>query len=136
MPSIYREMLNAWSDLDIARCTESVQQILHEPLHGNAHLPLNITENTLIHYHIKLVKDIWDLRTNDVMEFVGLRTNAIFRKVYNDIKANLPGQWIRTLKSDVPHDGELDAIFQMEIDNILTHVAYSIRQRKMCIRQC
>ena len=94
--------------------------------HDNENIPLNITENTLIHYHIKLVRDIWDSRMNDFREFVGLRTHATFRKVYNDIKANLPGQWIRTLKSDNPHDGETDAIFQMELDNILT------RQRKKC----
>ena len=109
MPSIYREMLKAWSDLDLTRCTESVQQILQEPLHGNENIPLNITENTLIHYRIKLVKYIWDLRTNDFREFVGLRTNATFCKLYNDIKANLPRQWIRTLKSDDPHDGETEA---------------------------
>ena len=122
MPSIYREMLKAWSDLDLTRCTESVQQIFHEPLHGNENIPLNITENTLIHYNIKLVRDIWNLRTNDFRKFVGLRTNATFRKLHNDIKANLPRQWIRTLKSDDPHDGETDAIFQMETDNILTDV--------------
>ena len=122
MPSIYREMLKAWSDLDLTRCTESVQQILHEPLHGNENIPLNITENTLIHYNIKLVRDIWNLRTNDFRKFVGLRTNATFRKLHDDIKANLPRQWIRTLKSDDPHDGETDAIFQMETDNILTDV--------------
>ena len=111
-------MLKAWSDLDLTRCTESVQQILHEPLHGNENIPVNITENTLTQYNIKLVRDIWDLRTNDFRKFVGLRTNATSRKLYNDIKANLPGQWIRTLKSDDPHDGEPDAIFQMETDNI------------------
>ena len=125
MPNIYREMLQAWSDLDLTRCTESVQQILHEPLHGNENIPLNITENTLTHYNVKLVRDIWDLRTSDFREFVGLRTNATFRKLYNDIKASLPQQWIRTLKSDDPHDGETDAIFQMETDNILTDVQYT-----------
>ena len=56
------------------------------------------------------------------MKFVGLRTNATFCKLYNDIKAKLPRQWIRTLKSDDPHDGETEAIFQIEIDNILTDV--------------
>ena len=125
MPSIYREMLKAWSDLDLTRSTESVQQILQEPLHGNENIPLNITENTLTHYRIKLVRDIWDLRTNDFREFVGLRTNATFCKLYNDIKANLPRQWIRTLKSDDPHDGETETIFQMEIDNILTDVQHT-----------
>ena len=49
MPNIYREMLKAWSDLDLTRCTESVQQILHEPFHDNENIPLNVTENTLIH---------------------------------------------------------------------------------------
>ena len=62
------------------------------------------------------------LRTNNFRKFVGLRTNATFCKLYNDIKAKLPRQWIRTLKSDDPHDGETEAIFQMEIDNILTDV--------------
>ena len=53
MPSIYREMLKVWGDLDLTRCTESVQQILHEPLHCNVNVPLNTTENTLISYRIK-----------------------------------------------------------------------------------
>ena len=33
--NIYWEMLIAWPDLDLSCNTESVQQILHEPLHGN-----------------------------------------------------------------------------------------------------
>ena len=89
MPNIYREMLQAWSDLDLTRCTESVQQILHEPLHGNENIPLNITENTLTHYNVKLVRDIWDLRTSDFREFVGptrLFANfiMILKQVYHD----------------------------------------------------
>ena len=78
MPSIYREMLKAWSDLDLTRCMESVQKILHEPLHGNENIPLNITENTLIHYHIKLVRDIWDLGRTTLGNLLGLEPTQPF----------------------------------------------------------
>ena len=39
IPHISREMLLAWTDLDLSRDPESVQQILHEPLHGNVNIP-------------------------------------------------------------------------------------------------
>ena len=41
MPNIYREMLIAWTDLDLIHHMESVQQILHEPVHGNVNIPQN-----------------------------------------------------------------------------------------------
>ena len=67
-------MLIAWTDLDLSRNTESVQQILHEPLHGNVNIPQNIKISTLIGFQINLVQDIWDFKTNDFKPFVGLIT--------------------------------------------------------------
>ena len=42
IPNIYWEMLVAWTDLDLSRDTESVQQVLHEPLHNNMNIPQNM----------------------------------------------------------------------------------------------
>ena len=122
MPNIYREMLIAWTDLDLIRHTESVQQILHEPLHGNVNIPQNTKISRLIGFHINLVRDIWDFKTNDFKRFIGLITNGLFRRHYNQIKDNFPGQWLRTLKTEDPHDGELDTIFLLQNDNTLTDV--------------
>ena len=55
IPNIYLKMLIAWTDLDLSRDTESVQQILHEPLHGNVNIPQNIKISTLIGFQINLV---------------------------------------------------------------------------------
>ena len=115
-------MLIAWTDLDLSRDTESVQQILHEPLHGNVNIPQNIKTSTLIGFQINLVKDIWDLNTNDFKPLVGLIINGIFRRHYNQIKDNFPQQWLRILKNEDPYDGELDTIFLLQNDNILTDV--------------
>ena len=52
--------------------------------------------------------------------FVGLITNGLFQRHYNQIKANFPGQWLRTLKTEDPHDGELDTIFLLQNDNTPT----------------
>ena len=106
MPNIYREMLIAWTDLDLIRHTEGVQQILHEPLHGNVNIPQNTKISRLIGFHINLVRDIWDFKTNDFKRFIGLITNGLFRRHYNQSKDNFPGQWRRTLKTEDPHDGE------------------------------
>ena len=35
---------------------------------------------------------------------------------------NLPRQWVRILKNEDPYDGELDTIFLLQNDNILTDV--------------
>ena len=91
MPSIYREMLKAWSDLDLTRCTESVQQILQEPLHGNENIPLNITENTLIHYRIKLVRDIWDLGRTTLGNLLGLEPTRPFANFIMTLRQNYHG---------------------------------------------
>ena len=122
IPNIYREMLIAWTDLDLSRDTGSVQQILHEPLHGNVNIPQNIKTSTLIGFQINLVQDIWDLNTNDFKPFVGLITNGIFRRHYNQIKDNFPRQWLRILNNEDPYYGELDTIFLLQNDNILTDV--------------
>ena len=121
IPNIYREMLIAWTDLDLSRKTESVQQILHESLHGNVNIPQNIKISTLIGFQINLVQDIWDFKTNDFKPF-GLITNGIFRRHYNQIKDNFPRQWARILKNEDPYDGEIDTIFLLQNDNILTDV--------------
>ena len=114
-------MLIALTDLDLSRNTESVQQILHEPLHGNVNIPQNTKISRLIGFHINLVQDIWDFKTNDFKPF-GLITNGIFRRHYNQIKDNFPRQWVRILKNEDRYDGELDTIFLLPNDNILTDV--------------
>ena len=119
IPNIYREVLIAWTDLDLSPDTESVQQILHESLHGNVNIPQNTKISTLIGFQINLVQDIWDFKTNDFKPFVGLITNGIFRRHYNQIKDNFPRQWLRILKNEDPYDGELDTIFLLQNDNIL-----------------
>ena len=101
IPNIYREMLIAWTDLDLSRNTESVQQILHEPLHGNVNIPQNTKISTLIGFQINFVQDIWDFKINDFNPF-GLITNGIFRRHYNQIKDNLPRQWLRIKKKRRP----------------------------------
>ena len=114
-------MLIAWTGLDLSRNTESVQQILHEPLHGNVNIAQNIKISTLIGFQINLVQDIWDFKKNDFKPF-GLITNGIFRRHYNQIKDNFPRQWLRILKNENPYDGELDTNFLLQNDNILTDV--------------
>ena len=121
IPNIYREMLINWTDLDLSRDMESVQQILHEPLHGNVNIPQNTKISTLIGFQINLVQDIWDFKKNDFKPF-GLITNGIFRRHYNQIKDNFPRQWLRILKNEDPYDGELDTMFLLQNDNILTDV--------------
>ena len=111
-------MLIAWTDLDLSRNT----QILHEPLHGNVNIPQNTKISTLIGFQINLVQDIWDFKTNDFKPFVGLITNGIFRRHYNQIEDNFPRQWICILKNEDPYNGELDTIFLLQNDNILTDV--------------
>ena len=122
MPNIYREMLIAWTDLDLIRHTESVQQILHEPLHGKVNIPQNTKISRLIGFHINLVRDIWDFKTNDFKRFIGLITNGLFRRHYNQIKDNFPRQWLRALKNEDPYDGEIDTIFLLQNDNIFVDV--------------
>ena len=115
-------MLIAWTDLDLSRDTESVQQILHEPLHGNVNISQNTKISRLMGFQINLVQDIWDFKTNDFKPVVGLITNGLFRRHYNQIKDNFPRQWVRILKNEDPYDGELDTIFLLQNDNILTDV--------------
>ena len=122
IPNIYREMLIAWTDLDLSRDTESVQQILQEPLHGNVNIPQNTKISRLIGFQLNLVQDIWDIKTKDFKPFVGLTTNGLFRRHYNQIKDNFPRQWLRTLKNEDPYDGEIDTIFLLQNDNILVDV--------------
>ena len=122
IPNIYREMLVAWTDLELSRATESVQQVLHEPLHDNVNIPQHTKISRLIGFQLNLVQDIWDFKTNDFKPFVGLITNGIFRRHYNHIKDNFPRQWLRILKNENPYDGELDTIFLLQNDNILTDV--------------
>ena len=100
--NIYREMLIAWTDLDLSRDKESVQQILHEPLHGNVNIPQNTKISRLMGFQINLIQDIWDFKINDFKPLVGLITNGIFRRHYNQIKDNFPRQWLRILKNEDP----------------------------------
>ena len=46
--------------------------------------------------------------------FVGLITNGLFRKHYNQIKDNLPQQWRRILKTEDPYNGKLDTVFLLQ----------------------
>ena len=115
-------MLIAWTDLDLSRDTESVQQILHEPLHGNVNISQNTKISRLIGFQLNLVQDIWDFKTNDFKPVVGLITNGLFRRHYNQIKDNFPRQWVRILKNEDPYDGKLDTIFLLQNDNILADV--------------
>ena len=112
----------AWTDLDLSRDTESVQQILQEPLHGNVNIPQNMKISRLIGFQLNLVQDIWDIWTKDFKPFVGLTTNGLFRRHYNQIKDNFPRQWLRILKNEDPYDGERDTIFLLHNDNILVDV--------------
>ena len=115
-------MLIAWTDLDLSRDMESIQQILHEPLHGNVNIPQNTKISRLMGFQVNLVQDIWDFKTNDFKPFVGLITNGIFRRHYNQIKDNFPRQWVRILKYEnirwrIRHHRLL-----LQNDNILTDV--------------
>ena len=56
-------MLMAWTDIDLSRDTESVQQILHEHLHGNVNIPQKTKMSSLIGFQTYLVKDICDFKT-------------------------------------------------------------------------
>ena len=58
MLNIYMEMLIAWTDLDLSYHMESVQQILHEPLHGNVNITQSMKTSSLIGFHIILLRDI------------------------------------------------------------------------------
>ena len=91
---------------------------------------MNIPQHTkisrLIGFQLNLVQDIWDFKTNDFKPFVGLITNGIFRRHYNQIKDNFPRQWLRILKNENPYDGELDTIFLLLSGNILTDVQTEI----------
>ena len=115
-------MLVAWTYLELSRDTESVQQVLHELLHDNVNIPQHTKISRLIGFQLNFVQDIWDFKTNDFKPFVGLITNGIFRRHYNQIKDNFPRQWLRILKNENPYDGELDTIFLLHNDNILTDV--------------
>ena len=75
MPNIYREMLIAWIDRDLACHTESIHHILHEPLHSNVNIQQNTKINRLIGFQLNLVRDIWDFKTNDFKRFVDLITS-------------------------------------------------------------
>ena len=108
------------SSLPIKYLIKTIWQILHEPLHGNVNIPQNIKLSTLIGFQINLVQDIWDCKTNDFKPFGGLITNGIFRRHYHQIKDNFPRQWLRILINEDPYDGELDTIFLLQNDNILT----------------
>ena len=122
IPNIYLEMLVAWTYLELSRDTESVQQVLHEPLHDNVNIPQHTKISRLIGFQLNFVQEIWDFKTNDFKPFVGLITNGIFRRHYNQIKDNFPRQWLRILKNENPYDGELDTIFLLQNGNILTDV--------------
>ena len=115
-------MLIAWTDLVLSRDMESIQQILHEPLHGNVNIPQNTKISRLMGFQVNLVQDIWDFKTNDFKPFVGLITNGIFRRHYNQIKDNFPRQWVCILKYEnirwrIRHHRLL-----LQNDNILTDV--------------
>ena len=115
-------MLVAWTDLDLSRDTESVQQILHEPLHDNVNITQNTKISRLIGFQLNLVQDICDFKTHDFKPFIGLITNGLFRRHYNQIKDNFPRHGLRILQNEDPYDGELDTIFLLQNDNILTDV--------------
>ena len=126
-------MLVAWTVLDLSRNTESVQQILHEPLHGNVNISQNTKISRLMGFQINLVQDIWDFKTNNFKPVVGLITNGLFRRHYNQIKDNFPRQWVRILKNEDPYDGELDTIFLLHMT--ISSLTYKTRQRKICIQR-
>ena len=46
--------------------------------HGNVHIAQNMKISRLIGFHINLVMDIWDFKTNDFKRFIGLITNRLF----------------------------------------------------------
>ena len=73
-------------------------------------------------FQISLVQDIWDFKTNDFKPVVGLITNGLFRRHYNQIKDNFPRQWARILKNEDPYNGEFDTIFLLQNGNILIDV--------------
>ena len=93
MLNIYWEMLSAWTDLDLSPDTKTVQQILHEPLHANVKIPRN--RKTGI-FHLNLERDE---RANDFKPVGGLEINRLFHRHYNQIKDDVPQQWLRILKT-------------------------------------
>ena len=78
VPDVYREMLIAWTN------TESVQQILHEPLHGNVNTAQNTKTGMLIGCHINLVRDVWDFKTRK-------EGNVLFNDALNTFYLQLYG---------------------------------------------
>ena len=70
-------MLLAWADMDITHETDSYQTILHEPIHDNPLLG-NTHYIHLSKADMHLVMDIWDVGTDDFMDWAGCPTSRPF----------------------------------------------------------
>ena len=114
MPNIYKEMLLAWADMDITHETDSYQTILYEPIHDNPHLG-NTHYIHLSKADMHLVRDIWDVGTNDFTDWAGCSTSRPFYCQIEHIHELFPQDWLRTLRTSELFDGDLDATFLIDL---------------------
>ena len=98
MPNIYKEMLLAWADIDITHNTDSYQTILYEPIHDNSKLG-NTHYTHLTKENMHLVRDIWNVGTDDFIDWVGCSTSRLFYFQIQQLHACFPQDWLNTLKT-------------------------------------
>ena len=114
MPNIYKELLLAWADMDITHETDSYQTILYEPIHDNPHLG-NTHYIHLSKADMHLVRDIWDVETDDFMDCAGCSTSRPFYCQIENIHEHFSQDWLRTLRTSDHFDGDRDAIFLIDL---------------------
>ena len=114
MPNIYKEMLLAWADIDITHNTDSYQTILYEPIHDNPKLG-NTHYTQLTKEDMHLVRDIWNVGTDDFTNWVGCSTSRLFYCQIEQLHALFPQDWLNTLKTTDYFDGDSDTIFRVKV---------------------
>ena len=110
MPNIYKEMILAWADIDITHNTDNYQKIIYEPIHDNPKLG-NTHYTQLTKENMHLVRDIWNVGTDDFIDWVGCSTSRLFYCQIQQLHACFPQDWLKTLKTTDYFDGDSDTIF-------------------------
>ena len=62
-----------------------------------------------------LVRDIWDVGTDDILDWAGCSTRRSFYCQIEHLHEHFPQDWLRTLKNSDHFDGDLDAIFRISL---------------------
>ena len=114
MPNIYKEMLLTWAHMDITHKTDSYQTILYEPIHDNPKLG-NTHYTQLSQENMHLVRDIWNVGTDDFTDWVGCSTSRLFYCQIQQLHACFPQEWLNTLKTTDYFDGDSDTIFRVKV---------------------